>query len=223
MKWLLLAATLLSGAARGQDALLGAGLRTRPEFEGSDRQKADVIPVLRYYGNPWFARTTQDMLEGGVQFKTNERLTAGAQIAYEPGPRDRDPGASAGLHLELDTKLGPAPLNGLVRLRWHVDADRGKEADVRMTLGVYDRGGLRAGVFGQGTWSDEENMAAYYGVRHAGLQFASLGVLGGYDIAPRWVAVASAEVRRLSSEPASGAIVEDRTGYYVSAGMAYRF
>jgi len=223
VKWILLTAALLAGTAHAQDTLLGAGLRTRPEFEGSDRQKADVIPVLRYYGKPWFARTTQDMLEGGVQWKTSELLTAGAQIAYEPGPRDRDPGASAGLHLELDTMLGPAPLNGLVRLRWHLDEDRGKEADVRMTLGVYEGSGLRAGVFAQGTWADEENMAAYYGVRQAGLLFTSLGVLGGYDIAPNWVAVASAEVRRLGSDPAGSAIVEERTGVYVSAGLAYRF
>jgi outer membrane scaffolding protein for murein synthesis (MipA/OmpV family) len=223
MKWLLLIGTFLSCSAYGQDPLLGVALRARPEFEGSDRQKADVIPVLRYYGKPWFARTTQDMLEGGVQWKTSELLAAGAQIAYEPGPLDKDPGASAGLHLELDTKLGPAPLNGLVRLRWHLDTDRGKEADVRMTLGVYEGGGLRAGVFAQGTWADEENMAAYYGVRQAGLLFTSLGVLGGYDIAPRWVAVASAELRRLGSDPAESAIVEDRTGYWVSAGIAYRF
>ena len=223
MKWILLIACLLSGAAHGQDTLLGAALRTRPEFEGSDRQKTDVIPVLRYYGQPWFARTTQDMLEGGVQWRTSELLTAGAQIAYEPGPLDEDPGASAGLHLELDTMLGRAPLNGLVRMRWHLDRDRGKEADVRMTLGVYEGSGLRAGVFAQGTWVDEENMAAYYGVRRAGLLFTSLGVLGGYDIAPRWVAVASAELRRLGSDPASSGIVEDRTGYYVSAGVAYRF
>jgi outer membrane scaffolding protein for murein synthesis (MipA/OmpV family) len=223
MKWILLGAALLCGVAHGQDTLLGAGLRTRPEFEGSDRQKADVIPVLRYYGEPWFARTTQDMLEGGVQWKTSELLAAGAQIAYEPGPLDEDPGASAGIHLELDTKLGRAPLNGLVRLRWHLQSERGKEADVRMTLGVYEGGGLRAGVFAQGTWADEENVAAYYGVRQAGLLFTSLGVLGGYDIAPRWVAVASAELRRLGSDPAESAIVEDRTGYWVSAGIAYRF
>jgi outer membrane scaffolding protein for murein synthesis (MipA/OmpV family) len=179
--------------------------------------------VIRYYGAPWFARTTQDMLEGGVQWRTSELLAAGAQIAYEPGPRDRDPGASVGIHLELDTTLGRAPLNGLVRMRWHLDDERGAQVDVRLTLGVYEGSGLRAGVFGQGTWSDEENMAAYYGVRHAGLLFASLGVLGGYDIAPRWVAVASAELRQLSSEPARSAMVEDRTGYWVSAGVAYRF
>ena len=223
MKWLLAVSLLVPFSAFPQDTLLGAALRTRPEFEGSDRQKVDVIPVLRYYGKPWFARTTQDMLEGGVQWRTSELLAAGAQIAYEPGPRDKDPGASAGLHLELDTMLGRAPLNGLVRMRWHLDRDRGKEADVRMTLGVYDRGGLRAGVFAQGTWADEVNMEAYYGVRHAGLLFASLGVLGGYDIAPRWVAVASAEMRRLGSDPAASAIVEERTGYWLSAGVAYRF
>ena len=222
MRWILVLALLIPLPALPEDVLLGAALRTRPEFDGADRQEADVIPVVRYYGKPWFARTTQGMLEGGVQWPAGE-LVAGAQLAYEQGPLDRDPGASLGIHLELDTTLGPAPLNGLVRLRWHLDDDRGKQADVRMTLGVYQSGGLQAGVFGQLTLADEENMRAYYGVRRAGLLYSAAGVLGSWDIGRRWVALASAELRRLGSDAAESATVEDRTGYYATAGLAYRF
>jgi outer membrane scaffolding protein for murein synthesis (MipA/OmpV family) len=37
------------------------------------------------------------------------------------------------------------------------------------------------------------------------------------------VALASAEARRLGETPARGPIVAERTGTYVSAGVAYRF
>jgi outer membrane scaffolding protein for murein synthesis (MipA/OmpV family) len=145
------------------------------------------------------------------------------QLAYEQGPRDGDPGASLGLHLEIDTKIGPAPLNLLGRTRTQLDSDRGSQADLRATLGIYRSGGLQAGVFGQATWASEKHMQAYYGVGDAGLLFTSVGLLGSYDLARRWVAVASAELRRLGAEPARGALVQERTGHYLSAGLAYRF
>ena len=201
---------------------MGAGARNRPVYDGSDDKTTDLIPVIRYYGKPWFARTTQGMLEGGARFG-GPGLEGGVQLAYEQGPRDEDPGASVGVHLELDRHIGPAPLNALARVRWHTDRDRGAQLDLRGTVGVYESGGLRAGLFAQGTWSDEKHMATYYGVDDAGLLYASLGVLGSYDIGPRWLAVASAEWRRLGGKPAGGAIVQDRTNAYFSAGIAYRF
>lgn len=211
---------LLSWSAQAEETLLGAGVRHRPVFDGAGEQTSDLIPVLRYYGRPWFARTTQGILEGGARLALAPGLDAGVQLAYEQGPRDGDPGVSAGVHLEYDTALGPAPLNLLARTR---TAERGSTVDLRATVGVFERGGLRAGVFGQATWGSEKHMREYYGVSDAGGLFASLGVLGSYDISPRWVAVASAEARRVGETPARGPFVRDRTGYYVSAGLAYRF
>ena len=222
MRLLLLLVLALSQNAFSQETYLGAGVRNRPVYDGSGDQTSDLIPVIRYYGKPWFARTTQGMLEGGVRFG-QPGFEGGAQLAYEQGPRDEDPGASVGVHLELDRLIGPVPLNALTRVRWHTDRDRGAQVDIRGTLGVYEGGGLRAGVFAQATWSDEKHMRTYYGVREAGLLYTSLGVLGSYDISPRWLAVASAEWRRLGSEPARSAFVQDRTNAYLSAGIAYRF
>ena len=216
-------ALLVPLSLQAQDILLGAGARNRPVYDGSGEQTTDLIPVVRYYGTPWFARTTQGILEGGARFALNPGLDGGVQLAYEQGPRDDDPGASLGLHIELDTKIGAAPLNLLARTRTHLDSDRGSQADVRATLGLYASRGLQLGVFGQGTWANEKHTEAYYGVRHAGLLFTSVGVLGSYDLARRWVAVASAELRRLASEPSRSAFVQDRTNYYFSAGLAYRF
>jgi outer membrane scaffolding protein for murein synthesis (MipA/OmpV family) len=216
-------ALLMPLSLYAEEILLGAGVRNRPVYDGSGEQTTDLIPVVRYYGTPWFARTTQGILESGARFALKPGLDGGVQLAYEQGPRDGDPGASLGLHIELDARIGPAPLNLLARTRTHLDSDRGSQADLRATLGVYGSRGLQLGAFGQGTWASEKHMQAYYGVREAGLLFASLGVLGSYDLARHWVAVASAELRRLAGEPSRSAFVQDRTGYYLSAGLAYRF
>lgn len=220
----LAACALLSAfAVQAEEVLLGAGARNRPVYDGSDRQTTDLIPVVRYYGTPWFARTTQGILEGGARIALAAGLDAGVQLAYEQGPRDGDPGTSFGAHLEWDAKLGPVPIDALIRLRQHLDADRGRQLDARLTAGLYEGGGLLAGVFAQATWASARHMQEYYGVREAGLLFTSLGVLGSYDLSRRWLAVASAEARRLSSDAARSALVQDRTGFYASAGLAYRF
>ena len=74
----------LSLSAQAQDdyTLIGAGVRTRPEFDGSRERTVDIVPVLRYYGRPWFARTTQGILEGGARMELAPGLAVGAQIAY---------------------------------------------------------------------------------------------------------------------------------------------
>jgi outer membrane scaffolding protein for murein synthesis (MipA/OmpV family) len=219
----LASASALAQSNPDGDTLLGAGLRNRPHYDGSDRQTTDVVPVVRYSRGPVFARTTHGILEGGVRMDVASGLSAGLQLAHEAGPRDGDPGASLGAQLEWTTKIGPAPVNTLARLRSHLDADRGRQFDMRVTLGVYQGGRLRAGMFGQATWASEKHLLAYYDVRDSGLLFTSLGALGSYELSRRWLAVASFELRRLASEPARGAFVQDRTNRYVTAGLAYRF
>ncbi|HYQ95286.1 MAG TPA: MipA/OmpV family protein, partial [Burkholderiales bacterium] len=77
-------------AALAQTALpdyawIGAGVRTRPAYDGSASQRTDLIPTVRYYGKPWFARTTQGILEGGARMELAQGLNLGAQLAYEGG------------------------------------------------------------------------------------------------------------------------------------------
>ncbi len=215
--------------APDDSTLIGAGIYSRPEYDSSNSQTIDLIPVLRYYGKPWFARTTQGILEGGARAELAPGLAIGAQLAYEAGRRASggvsglDPGASLGAHLEWDTKLGPAPLNVLFRTRKHLDADRGTQADLRFTAGVYGDSRTQAGVFAQATWANTKSMKSFYGVHDSGLLFTSLGVLGSHDLSRQWVLVGSVEGRRLASTPARSSIVERRTNYYASAGLAYRF
>ena len=218
--WLLLATSFTAAA---QDTLFGAGIRTRPKFDGSAERTTELIPVIRYYGEPWFARTTQGMLEGGARWSVRDGVEVGAQLAYEQGPLDHDPDASVGVHIEADRQIGPAPVNGLVRLRQHLDTDRGVQLDARATVGVYGGHGIAAGLFAQATWASEKSFEAYYGVRESGLLFTSIGALASYDLTHRWTLVGSLEARRLSDEAARSPIVERRSANYASAGIAYRF
>jgi outer membrane scaffolding protein for murein synthesis (MipA/OmpV family) len=220
--------------------LIGAGVRTRPAYDGSSSQTTDVIPVLRYYGKPLFARTTQGILEGGIRTEVSPGLAVGAQLAYEAGRKrsesnflsnnnipDIDWGASAGIHAEWDTKLGPAPLNVLGRIRQNIDRDRGAQADLRLTAGVYGSGGVQAGVFTQATWANRQSNRAYYGQPGfdpaGGLLFVSLGALGSIDLGQHLVLVASLERRRLHGDAARSPLAERTSNHYASAGVAYKF
>ncbi len=220
--------------------LIGAGVRTRPAYDGSASQATDVIPILRYYGKPLFARTTQGILEGGIRTEVSPGLALGAQLAYEAGRTRResdflsnrnvpdiDWGASAGIHAEWDTKLGPAPLNLLGRIRQNIDRDRGAQADLRFTAGVYGSGGVQAGVFTQATWANRQSNRAYYGQPGfepaGGLLFVSLGVLGSMDLGRHLVLMASAEARRLQGDAARSPLAERRANHYASLGIAFKF
>ncbi len=227
---LVLALLLLPLLAQAQEdyKLLGASVRTRPDYDGSASRTIDLTPVVRYYGRPLFARTTQGMFEGGARVYYGS-TQIGVQIAYEAG-RDEafglskvNFGASYGVHVENDFKIGPVPGDVLLRLRKHFDSDRGWQADLRSNLGVYGGGGTRAGVFGQATWASTKSMRSFYGVDDSGLLFVALGAYATHDLSKTWLLVGSAELRRLSNDAMASPIVEKRTATYASFGAAYRF
>jgi outer membrane protein len=228
--------------------LIGAGVRTRPAYDGSASQRTDLIPTVRYYGGPWFARTTQGILEGGARMEVSRGLHVGAQLAYEGGRLasesdllknnnvpDIKPGASVGLHIEWDQKLGPAPVTLLARGRHFVDSDRGAQADLRLTVGVYGGSAISAGVFIQGTWASSRSNQSFYGIAPAqstslpaytpgsGPLFATGGLLWGVDLSREWIVVGNLEARRLQGDPARSPLAERRSNHYASASLAYRF
>jgi outer membrane scaffolding protein for murein synthesis (MipA/OmpV family) len=229
-------------------AWIGAGVRTRPAYDGSDAQRTDLIPTVRYYGKPWFARTTQGILEGGVRMELARDLNIGAQLAYEGGRLasesdflrsnkvpDINPSASVGLHVEWDRKLGSAPVTLLARGRHFVDSDRGAQADLRLTVGVYGGSAITAGVFIQGTWASSKSNQSFYGIAPAqstnlspyaagsGPLFATGGLLWGIDLSREWVVVGNLEARRLRGDAARSPLAERTSNHYASASLAYRF
>jgi len=225
MKALLFAFALLPLPAFADDdyTLIGLGVRTRPEFDGSNNRVVDVVPYLRYYGKTLFVRTTQGILEGGARMNIGQDFYAGVQLAYEAGPRDGSPGASLGASLERDVKLGPVPLFFLGRVRQHLDTDHGTQADFRVTMGIYGKDRVQAGIYGQATWASAKFTQAYYGIDEAGLLYTALGFLGSYDLSKSWSIVGGIDARWLSSDMLRSPFVERRTGYYANAGVGYRF
>lgn len=222
--------------AQENPILVGAGIRSRPAYDGSSSQHGEIIPVLRYYGRTWFARTTQGVLEGGARTELTRDFWAGAQIAYEGGRNqdespllrsrgepDLDPGVSAGLHLEWDRRFGPIPVTYLIRARQNLDRGRGGQADLRITAGVLSRAGLQAAVFAQATWGSESAVRSMYGAPNSGLLFLTAGLQGGYDLSRHWVLVGSFELRSLRDEARTSVLSERDNNRYVSAGLAYRF
>jgi outer membrane scaffolding protein for murein synthesis (MipA/OmpV family) len=216
--------------------LLGAGVRTRPAYDGSASRVVDVVPAVRYYGDVLFARTTQGIFEGGARLKLAPGLALGAQVAYQAGRHrsesdflrdhnmpDVSDNASVGAHLEWDTHAGPAPLNVLARLRQNADTDRGAQADLRATLGFYGEHSLKAGFFTQATWANARSMRTYYDVSGRGLLYVSAGIEAGYDLARHWVLLGSVEGRRLQGDAADSPLAERRSSWYAITQIAYRF
>lgn len=218
---------ILATSAQAQETLLGAGVRSLPDYDGSPEQGSDFVPVIRYYGQPWFARTTQGVLEAGARTELDKDFWLGAQLAYEPEfdhpAVDVPAGVSAGLHMEWDRQFGRMPVTFLLRARQHLDTSLGGQADLRVTAGIFSRGGLLAGAFGQATWGTENAVAARYGARDSGLLFASFGLLGSYDLGPRWVVVGSVELRQLYDAARESPIAEKTSNTYATLGLAYRF
>jgi outer membrane scaffolding protein for murein synthesis (MipA/OmpV family) len=224
---LLLGALLLPVLALAQPPpddpmLVGAAVRERPDWDGAAERVTDVVPLLRYYGPRWFARTTQGMLEAGYRDRLAPDFYAGAQVAYEAGHRDFGAGASAGLHLEWDQRIGPLPVTFLIRARQHLESARGGQADLRATAGVLQRGGLGAAVFGQATWGTENAQRSRFGAPRSGLMFVAVGVHGAYDLSRHWLLIASIERRTLYDDAAESPVTERVSNYYGVAGIAYR-
>jgi outer membrane scaffolding protein for murein synthesis (MipA/OmpV family) len=154
------------------DPLIGPGLRWRPAYDGSASQHTELVPVVRYLGQPWFVRSTQGVFEGGWRTEVFPGLHAGAQLAYEPGRRVGESaflqsrnlpgirrGASIGLQAEWDHSFGPVPVTLLGRLRRNIDTDLGTQADLRLSAGVFQSGRFGAGVFTQAIWGSAKSAA----------------------------------------------------------------
>lgn len=245
-----LSVPLVAFAELSEESLIGPGLRWLPAYDGSASQRGELVPVVRYYGRPWFARSTQGVLEGGLRIELAPGLHAGAQIAYEPGRnarqsdflkrngvQDVDRGASVGVHLEWDHKFGPVPIALLARARRHTDSDRGAQADLRLSVGVYRSGPVGVGVFTQATWANAKSTNSFYGITPpqsaatglpafaagSGLLYASAGLLWSVDLSRDWIVVGNMEARHLHGDAERSPLAERASNYYVSAGLAYRF
>lgn len=250
---LLLLALFTSPLAIANDTpsvLLGAGLWSRPAYDGADTSRTVLIPVVRYYGQPWFARTTFGMLEGGARMEVLSGLTLGTQLAYEGGRNrsesaflaghnldDIAPSASIGMHLELEKNIGAMPLIVLLRYRQDVNTDRGAQTDLRLTAGIYGGDQLNAGVFVQTTLADAKAAQFYYGLTAqqaasaglsaytpgAGALYNAAGFLWSYEVDSHWMLLGSLETRRVRDVVLNSPLLQTEVSHYVSLGAAWQF
>jgi MipA family protein len=233
-------------AELSNEGLLGFGARTRPAYDGSETQRVEPVPVLRYFGPIAFVRSTLGVLEGGGRIALASGLHAGAQIAYEAGRSaneadflqyhgvpDIHRGASFGAHLEWDHLFDPVPVSLLLRARRNFDSRLGTQIDLRASVGVFQAGPFGAGLFAQTTWADASATRAYYGVTREqspvfglptyepgpGLLYTGFGLLGGLELSSSWMIVGSPETRRVRGGAERSPMVERATAYYVSLGI----
>lgn len=230
--------------------LIGAGIWSRPAYTGADSNRTSLIPELRYYGHPWFVRTTFGVLEGGVRYQALSGFTLGGQLAYEGG-RDQteseflathnlptlNPSLSWGIHAELVKKLGPMPIAVLLRYRQDMDNDRGAQTDLRLEAGIFSGGGLNAGIFAQSTWADKKSSNYYYGISmqqsassglsafdaQSGEMFNVFGLFFSYDLNPEWVVLGNFESRQVRGAVNNSPLVQQSSNPYLSLGLAYQF
>lgn len=241
---------LAAFAELSNDSMLGPGLRSRPAYDGSASQYTELVPVIRYFGQDWFARSTQGVLEGGARIELLPGLHAAAQVAYESGRQasksdflrnhnvtDLKTGLSVGMQLELDKKIGPMPITLLARVRQQTDSDRGAQVDLRLSTGLYHGGRVSFGAFTQATWANAKSTGFSYGITSpqsatTGLSafdasgrwlFSGVGLLGSVDLSQNWIMVGSVESRRLLGDAVFSPLTERKSNHYASAGVAYRF
>src|SRR3954462_655658 len=139
------------------------------------------------------------------------------------GPARRFTGRFPWPPAELDRMAGRVPLNGLVRVRQHLDTDRGAALDLRASVGVFGSYGILAAVFAQATFASEKHFQSYYGVNESGYLMRILGIQGAYDLTPRWSLTSNLEHHHLGDNAARSPFVAQRGGVYFSAGASYRF
>ncbi len=237
-------------AELSNDSMLGPGLRSRPAYDGSDSRRTELVPVVRHFGDHWFIRSTQGVFEGGPRAEIAPGLHAALQLAYEPGRLQRESaflaqhgvadlraGASLGVQVEWDHLFDPVPVTLLARVRQNLTSERGAQADLRFSVGVFHSGPVSAGVFVQGVWANAKSTHAFYGITPtqsagvglpafdagAGLLATSVGLLGSIDLGPHWLLVGSAEARQLRGDARRSPLVQRRNASVESAGLAYRF
>jgi outer membrane scaffolding protein for murein synthesis (MipA/OmpV family) len=232
------------------DQEIGVALRWQPVVDGTSKTGFDLVPLLDLSRDRWFARNTRGATEAGALLLRGESARVGVIVAYEAGRRASDveslasrgvpdlaDGVSYGPFVEWVGSIGPAPVSTVLRLRLHGDADRGSQADLRVTVGLAQTQRLRLGGFAQVTWADSLSMEASFGVdpglaassglrpfeAGGGLRQASAGLLGTWRLTPDWALAGSVEARALGSSPVGSPLVTRRAGGAAVLGVTYAF
>ncbi len=229
---------------------VGPAVRTQPEYEGASGTTEVPVLLLNFERGPLFAGTSRSLAEVGVRLKVHRSMNIGAQIAFERGRARKDSaflrrhalanidhGASIGPFAEASYKIGPLPVEWLVRLRQHLDQDLGAQLDFRGTCGLYGDDFLRAGLFAQLTLATRKSNQRHFGVSaqesalgglpqysaSGGLRHFTVGALASVRLTPRWDVIAVTEWRQALGAMRDSPVVEDEVGFLATIGALYWF
>jgi len=214
---------------------LGAGVRSGPAYDGPPPTRTELIPSVRYYGRPWFARTTQGMLEGGARIEITTDLHLGAQFAYEGGRIASEAVFLASRNVRTSSRaLPPASMpngiSGSDRCRsrsWPARASSSTPTGGRRPICALPRSSTAAArspclSSSRGPGRSAKSNQSFYGVTPevsastglpqytpgSGLLFTTGGVLWGVDLSRSWIVVGNLEARRLHGDAAGSPLVE---------------
>lgn len=228
--------------------LLGGGLGTRPEYEGSNSFDISPLPLvdIRYRPDLLLLHTVfASTIEGiGLLFFDSRAFRLGASLAYDGGrsdDKDRhlnglgDIGGGPEFRVFAGTSLGP------VRMQLAVRRSFGELDDTTVTLSasrrwrVDDRLRLRLKLAGE--WGDSRHMDGYFGVTtaqsvssglarydaDAGFKSVQLSLYATYNFNSNWLVLGGVGVGYLLGDAGDSPVAETEWQPFGMLGVAYRF
>jgi outer membrane protein len=219
-------------------AAIGPGFAVAPRFEGSDHDRARLVPALHLAYGPVYAGNggLGVLLYGDRGWRLGANLSLGGRKeSADPrlqGLGDVDRSVLAGLFAVYSSRH--------VAVRAHVASDVGGNGQGRLArLDVFGRLAARerlALFAGPGlTWADRRHMQTFFGVtadqaaRSGYLEFAAkagvssirLSAGSAYQLAPDWRIAALFTLARLEGDAGASPIVASRTQQSLFASVLY--
>jgi outer membrane protein len=221
-------------------AALGAGISIAPRFEGSDRSRTRVVPIVQLaYGPVFFG------LGGlGLNLYRDSHWRLGANLSLSGRKESADPRLQGLGDVDRTVLAGVFGVyaNRGILARAHIATDiGGKGQGTVVRLDAFGRlaGGERLAFFaGPGlTWSDRRRMQTFFGVTadqsarsglpefdaSAGVDSVRLSTGAAYRIDARWRLVGIYSLARLQGDAAASPITEERTQNSLLASAIYLF
>lgn len=218
---------------------LGLGIKSLPEYEGSDQEKTEAWPIFRSFG---VSVGGQDQGTGGVpqgfsygsSFVLIDKLKTGSTaLAPLRGLDPVDSGVEAGLRVSYRT--GPVRVYGAARkaIRGH----RGVTGEVGVSLISHPAENWTLTSSLEAQYGDSKFMEAYFGISpeeaarsghsehdvDGGIKAHALSIEARYDVNPDWAVLGRLQAKRLVGDAADSPVTRDREQLWVGLGVVRSF
>ncbi|TWT03760.1 MipA/OmpV family protein [Reyranella sp. CPCC 100927] len=221
---------------------VGAGVRLRPSYEGSDRFKVSPVPFVSV---DWKDRIFLEPERGlGVYALRTENLRLGMSIGMAPGRSKDDDRRLRGLD-----KIGPGARGrvfgfytiGMLRLGLDVTKDFGGGDGLMIrpsaALQVPLTDSLKLSTGASLTWANDKHMQAFFGISpsqaqqtryqrfdaKAGIKSADLQVGLAWAMSEHWFMQANVGLKILLGDAADSPLTRKRVAPSAGVVLGYRF